>query len=283
MKHVLISGLTLNDAVLLSSPSSSSLVPSCGSHCDNDRVVAETDGGSALIVPSDCLPTAPPRAVTLLDVCLELVCIVSCLFNPLHCHFRLRLWGPVAQLHAPPPPSPCSCAVYTTPRRRHPRVGVCGCFPLTVCGLLCFISFMYLYTLYTVPMFRIKAVERADQIGVGFLRRTKSTNEYLKHSAERVTDTKRSLITWLIFYDWFFIMKIHSHAKLWLFVVHRAASVGLGVKCEFLCKDFYSVLDWGHQCSAGSGKCSFKRWRPFHLTTRPFWDGDAKFWEHDGM
>lgn len=73
-----------------------------------------------------------------------------------------------------------------------------GCvwvFSLTVCGLLCFISFMYLYTLYTVPMFRIKAVERADQIGVGFLRRTKSTNEYLKHSAERVTDTKRSLIT----------------------------------------------------------------------------------------
>lgn len=136
-----------------------------------------------------------PRTVTLLDVCLELVCIVSCLFNPLHCHFRLRLWGPVAQLHAPPPPSPCSCAVYTTPRRRHPRVGVCGCFPLTVCGLLCFISFMYLYTLYTVPMFRIKAVERADQIGVGFLRRTKSTNEYLKHSADRVTDTKRSLIT----------------------------------------------------------------------------------------
>lgn len=182
MKHVLISGLTLNDAVLLSSPSSSSLVLSCGSHCDNDRVVAETDGGSALIVPSDCLPTAPPRAVTLLDVCLELVCIVSCLFNPLHCHFRLRLWGPVAQLHAPPPPSPCSCAVYTTPRRRHPRVGVCGCFPLTVCGLLCFISFMYLYTLYTVPMFRIKAVERADQIGVGFLRRT--NKEY-----ERVSKT----------------------------------------------------------------------------------------------
>lgn len=58
MKHVLISGLTLNDAVLLSSPSSSSLVLSCGSHCDNDRVVAETDGGSALIVPSACLPTA---------------------------------------------------------------------------------------------------------------------------------------------------------------------------------------------------------------------------------
>lgn len=146
-------------------------------------MVAETDGGSALIVPSDCLPTAPPRAVTLLDVCLELVCIVSCLFNPLHCHFRLRLWGPVAQLHAPPPPPPpCSCAVYTTPRRRHPRVGVCGCFPLTVCGLLCFISFMYLYTLYTVPMFRIKAVERADQIGVGFLRRT--NKEY-----ERVSKT----------------------------------------------------------------------------------------------
>lgn len=183
MKHVLISGLTLNDAVLLSSPSSSSLVLSCGSHCDNDRVVAETDGGSALIVPSDCLPTAPPRAVTLLDVCLELVCIVSCLFNPLHCHFRLRLWGPVAQLHAPPPPPPpCSCAVYTTPRRRHPRVGVCGCFPLTVCGLLCFISFMYLYTLYTVPMFCIKTVERADQIGVGFLRRT--NKEY-----ERVSKT----------------------------------------------------------------------------------------------
>lgn len=123
-----------------------------------------------------------PRAVTLLDVCLELVCIVSCLFNPLHCHFRLRLWGPVAQLHAPPPPSPCSCAVYTTPRRRHPRVGVCGCFPLTVCGLLCFISFMYLYTLYTVLMFRFKAVERADQIGVGFLRRT--NKEY-----ERVSKT----------------------------------------------------------------------------------------------
>lgn len=177
MKHVLISGLTLNDAVLLSSPSSSSLVPSCGSHCDNDRVVAETDGGSALIVPSDCLPTAPPRAVTLLDVCLELVCIVFCLFNPLHCHFRLRLWGPVAQLHAPPPPSPCSCAVYTTPRRRHPRVGVCGCFPLTVCGLLCFISFMYLYTLYTVLMFRFKTVERADQIGVVFLRRTNKDYE----------------------------------------------------------------------------------------------------------
>lgn len=125
-------------------------------------------------------PVYRPRAVTLLDVCLELVCIVSCLFNPLHCHFRLRLWGPVAQLHAPPPPSPCSCAVYTTPRRRHPRVGVCGCFPLTVCGLLCFISFMYLYTLYTVPMFRIKAVERADQIGVGFLRRT--NKEYVRVS-----------------------------------------------------------------------------------------------------
>lgn len=42
------------------------------------------------------------------------------------------------------------------------------------------------------------------------------------------------------------MLEIHSHAKLWLlwlFVVHRAASVGLGVKCEFLCKDFYSVLD----------------------------------------
>lgn len=60
-----------------------------------------------------------------------------------------------------------------------------GCvwvFSLTVCGLLCFISFMYLYTLYTVPMFRIKAVERADQIGVGFLRRT--NKEY-----ERVSKT----------------------------------------------------------------------------------------------
>lgn len=116
------------------------LVPSCGSHCDNDRAVAATDGGSALIVPSDCLPTAPPHTVTLLDVCLvlvclalvclelvclELVCMVSRLFNPLHCHFRLRLWGPVAQLHVPPP---SSCAVYTTLRRRHPRVGVCGCF-----------------------------------------------------------------------------------------------------------------------------------------------------------
>lgn len=147
MKHVLMSGLTLNDAVLLSSPSSSSLVPSCGSHCDNDRVVAETDGGSALIVPSDCLPTAPPRAVTLLDVCLELVCIVFCLFNPLHCHFRLRLWGPVAQLHAPPPPSPCSCAVYTTPRRRHPRVGVCGCFLWLF--VVCFVLYrLCIYTHY---------------------------------------------------------------------------------------------------------------------------------------
>lgn len=68
-------------------------------------------------------------------------------------------------------------------------------FSLTVCGLLCFISFMYLYTLYTVLMFRFKTVERADQIGVGFLRRTKNTYEYLKHSADRVTDTKRSLIT----------------------------------------------------------------------------------------
>lgn len=73
-----------------------------------------------------------------------------------------------------------------------------GCvwvFSLTVCGLLCFISFMYLYTLYTVLMFRFKTVERADQIGAVFLRRTKNTNEYLKHSADRVTDTKRSLIT----------------------------------------------------------------------------------------
>lgn len=205
MKHVLMSGLTLNDAVLLSSPSSSSLVPSCGSHCDNYRVVAETDGGSALIVPSDCLPTAPPRAVTLLDVCLELVCIVSCLFNPLHCHFRLRLWGPVAQLHAPPPP-PCSCAVYTTPRRRHPRVGVCGCFPLTVCGLLCFISFMYLYTLYTVPMFRIKAVERADQIGVGFLRRTNKEYERVSKTFCRSCYWYQKIFNhmtdflWLIFY-----------------------------------------------------------------------------------
>lgn len=51
-----------------------------------------------------------------------------------------------------------------------------GCvwvFSLTVCGLLCFISFMYLYTLYTVPMFRIKAVERADQIGAVFFKKNK--------------------------------------------------------------------------------------------------------------
>ena len=74
------------------------------------------------------------------------------------------------------------------------------------------------------------------------------------------------------------MLEIHCHAKLWLlwlFVVHRAACVGLGVKCEFFCKGFYSVLDWGHQRSAGSGKCLFKRWRPFQLTTRPFWDADA--------
>lgn len=184
MKHVLISGLTLNDTVLLSSPSSSSLVPSCGSHCDNDRVVAETDGGSALIVPSDCLPTAPPRAVTLLDVCLELVCIVSCLFNPLHCHFRLRLWGPVAQLHAPPPPPPppCSCTVYTTPRRRHPRVGVCGCFLWLF--VVCFVLYrLCIYTHYIRCLCSAsKRLKERIRLEPFFLRRT--NKEY-----ERVSKT----------------------------------------------------------------------------------------------
>lgn len=128
-------------------------------------------------------PVYRPRAVTLLDVCLELVCIVSCLFNPLHCHFRLRLWGPVAQLHAPPPPpSPCSCTVYTTPRRRHPRVGVCGCFLWLF--VVCFVLYrLCIYTHYIRCLCsaskRLKERIRLESV---FLRRT--NKEY-----ERVSKT----------------------------------------------------------------------------------------------
>lgn len=122
-----------------------------------------------------------PRAVTLLDVCLELVCIVSCLFNPLHCHFRLRLWGPVAQLHAPPP-LPCSCAVYTTPRRRHPRVGVCGCFLWLF--VVCFVLYrLCIYTHYIRCLCSAsKRLKERIRLEPFFLRRT--NKEY-----ERVSKT----------------------------------------------------------------------------------------------
>lgn len=124
-----------------------------------------------------------PRTVTLLDVCLELVCIVSCLFNPLHCHFRLRLWGPVAQLHAPPPPPPpCSCAVYTTPRRRHPRVGVCGCFLWLF--VVCFVLYrLCIYTHYIRCLCSAsKRLKERIRLEPFFLRRT--NKEY-----ERVSKT----------------------------------------------------------------------------------------------
>lgn len=127
-------------------------------------------------------PVYRPRAVTLLDVCLELECIVSCLFNPLHCHFRLRLWGPVAQLHAPPPPSPCSCAVYTTPRRRHPRVGVCGCFLWLF--VVCFVLYrLCIYTHYIRCLCSAsKRLKERIRLEPFFLRRT--NKEY-----ERVSKT----------------------------------------------------------------------------------------------
>lgn len=126
-------------------------------------------------------PVYRPRAVTLLDVCLELVCIVSCLFNPLHCHFRLRLWGPVAQLHAPPPP-PCSCAIYTTPRRRHPRVGVCGCFLWLF--VVCFVLYcLCIYTHYIRCLCSAsKRLKERIRLEPFFLRRT--NKEY-----ERVSKT----------------------------------------------------------------------------------------------